>query len=244
VINFEVRHYDSIGSTNDEAVRLANEGAAHGTVVHADQQTVGRGRLSRKWQSPRGNLYVSIILRLGTAAARNMEVSFIAALAVADAIETLLQRKERATLKWPNDVLVRDGKISGILVEQAGDALVLGIGINVLEPPGGVSYNVSTIVGCGGLATVEGTRSALLTALANWLDIWHADGFAAVRANWLARAHSPGTALRVAVGDHTIEGRFADLAPDGALLLDTDEGRQRYVAGDVSLSAPGGGEVR
>jgi BirA family biotin operon repressor/biotin-[acetyl-CoA-carboxylase] ligase len=241
--SFEVRHYDSIGSTNDEAVRLANEGAAHGTVVHADQQTVGRGRLSRKWQSPPGNLYVSIILRLDLPAARTMEISFIAALAVADAIGTMLPRHEPPTLKWPNDVLVRDGKISGILLEQAGDALILGIGINVLEPPGGVSYNVSTIVSCGGLATVDGTRTALLTALASWLDIWQHDGFAAVRSTWLARAHPPGTPLRVVIGDRTIEGRFADLAPDGALLLDTDEGRKRYVAGDVSLSAPGGGEA-
>ena len=234
---YEVRHYDRIGSTNDEAVRLAKEGASHGTVVHADEQTVGRGRLSRKWQSPPGNLYVSIILRLGLPAARTMEVSFIAALAVADAIETMLPRQERAALKWPNDVLVRDGKISGILLEQAGDALILGVGINVLQPPGGVSYNVSTIVGCGGLGTVDGMRSALLTALANWLDIWQHDGFAAVRSAWLARAHPPGTTLRVVIGDRTVEGGFAGLAPDGALLLDTAEGRKRYVAGDVSLSA-------
>lgn len=235
---YEVRHYDSIGSTNDEAVRLANEGAPHGTVVHADQQTVGRGRLSRRWQSPPGNLYVSIILRLDTTPARTMEIGFVAALAVADAIDTMLPKQERTTLKWPNDVLVRDGKISGILLEQAGDALILGIGINVLQPPGGVSYNVSTIVGCGGLGTVDGMRSALLTALANWLDIWDQDGFPAVRAAWLSRAHPPGTPLRVVVGDHSIEGRFAGLDPDGALLLDTAEGRKRYVAGDTSLSAP------
>ena len=149
VTAFDVRHYDSIGSTNDEAVRLAQEGAPHGTVVHADEQTVGRGRLSRRWSSPPGNLYLSIILRLDLPAARNVEIGFIAALAVADAIETMLPRQERATLKWPNDVLVRDGKISGILAEQADDALILGIGVNVLEAPGGVSYNVSTIVGCG-----------------------------------------------------------------------------------------------
>ncbi|HLY87536.1 MAG TPA: biotin--[acetyl-CoA-carboxylase] ligase, partial [Acetobacteraceae bacterium] len=90
---------------------------------------------------------------------------------------------------------------------------------------------------------VDGMRSALLTALANWLDIWDRDGFAAVRSSWLARAHPPGTTLRVVVGDRTIEGRFADLAPDGALLLDTAEGRKRYVAGDVSLSAAVGEEA-
>ena len=233
---FDVRHYDSIGSTNDEAVRLAQEGAPHGTVVHADEQTVGRGRLSRRWSSPPGNLYLSIILRLDLPAARNVEIGFIAALAVADAIETMLPRQERATLKWPNDVLVRNGKISGILAEQADDALILGIGVNVLEAPGGVSYNVSTIVGSGGLATVDGTRAALLTALANWLDVWQQDGFAAIRSAWLTRAHPPGTPLRVTVGDRTIEGRFADIRDDGALMIDTDEGRRICTAGDVGFA--------
>ena len=216
-------------------MRLAAEAAPHGTVVHADEQTVGRGRLARRWLSPPGNLYVSIILRLGLPAARTTELGFIATLAVADAIETMLPKQERPTLKWPNDVLVRDGKISGILVEQADDATILGIGINVLQAPGGVSYKVSTIVGCGGLATVDGTRSALLKALAAWLDIWDRDGFAAIRSAWLARAHPPGTSLHVVIGERTIEGRFADLADDGALILDTSEGRTRCVVGDVGV---------
>jgi BirA family biotin operon repressor/biotin-[acetyl-CoA-carboxylase] ligase len=236
VTAFDVRHYDSVGSTNDEAVRLAQEGAPHGTVVHADEQTVGRGRLSRRWSSPPGNLYLSVILRLNLPAARNVEIGFIAALAVADAIETMLPKQERATLKWPNDVLVHDGKISGILVEQADDALILGIGVNVLEAPGSVSYNVSTIVGRGGLATVDGTRSALLTALANWLDLWQRDGFAAIRTAWLARAHPPGTPLRVTIGDQMIEGRFANIRDDGALIVDTDVGRRICTAGDVGFA--------
>ena len=232
---YEVRHYHSVGSTNDEAMRLAAEGAAHGTVVHADQQTVGRGRLARRWLSPPGNLYISVVLRLGLPATRTVELGFVAALAVADAIEAMLPKQERVTLKWPNDVMVREGKISGILVEQVNDATILGIGINVLQAPGGVSYNVSTIVGCGGLATVDGTRSALLKALASWLDVWDRDGFAAIRSAWLTRAHPPGTTLRVVNGERTIEGRFADLADDGALILDTSEGRMRWVAGDVGF---------
>jgi BirA family transcriptional regulator, biotin operon repressor / biotin---[acetyl-CoA-carboxylase] ligase len=236
VIAFDVRHYDSIGSTNDEAMRLAAEGAPHGTVVHADQQTSGRGRLSRRWLSPPGNLYLSIILRLNVPTARNVELGFVAALAVADAIEVMLPRQMRATLKWPNDVLVNDGKISGILLEQAQDALILGIGVNVLAAPNGASYKVSTIVGCGGLATVDVTRNSLLSALSNWLDVWQQDGFASVRTSWLARAHPPGTQLRLTVGDRLVEGRFADLAPDGALIMETDTGRARFVAGDVGLA--------
>ncbi len=235
MIAFDVRHYDSIGSTNDEAQRLASEGAQHGTVVHADEQTAGRGRLSRRWLSPPGNLYLSIVLRPDVPAVRNVEIGFVAALAVADAVDALLPRQVRATLKWPNDVLVNDGKIAGILLEQTGDALVLGIGLDVLQAPSGVSYKVATIVGCGGLATVDGARDRLLSALANWLDVWERDGFAPIRTTWLSRAHPVGTALNVQVGERFVAGTFVGIDDDGALLLDTTDGRARIVAGDVQI---------
>ncbi|HET6198611.1 MAG TPA: biotin--[acetyl-CoA-carboxylase] ligase [Acetobacteraceae bacterium] len=235
MIDFQVRHYERLGSTNDEAQRLAAEGAPHGTVVHTDEQTAGRGRLSRRWLSPPGNLYLSIVLRPDVAPARVAEIGFLAALAVADAVDALLPRQLRATLKWPNDVLVSDGKIAGILAEQAGDAVILGIGLDVLQAPTGLSYKVSTIVGCGGLATVDGARDRVLAALANWMNVWEQDGFAAIRAAWLARAHPVGSALSVQMGDRFINGLFAGLDDEGALLLDDQEARHRIVAGDVQL---------
>lgn len=237
---FEVRHYETLGSTNDEARRLAAAGAAHGTVVHADEQTAGRGRLARRWFSPPGNLYVSIILRVEHAAARGVELGFVAALAVADAVDALLPAHTRAACKWPNDVLVRGGKIAGILLENDGDAVVLGIGVNVLHAPEGVSYKVSTIVGCGGLATVDGTCERLLKSLGDWMEVWQREGFAAVRTAWLARAHPPGTSLGVALADRFITGGFAGIDTDGALLLDTPQGRGRIVAGDVQVQPAGG----
>jgi len=235
VIPFEVRHYDSIGSTSDEAARLAAADAPHGTVVHADEQTAGRGRLSRRWVSPPGNLYLSIILRPDVPAARYAEIGFVAALAVADAVTALLPRQAKVSLKWPNDVLVNDGKIAGILVEQAAEALVLGIGLDVLQAPNGVSYQVSTLAGCGGLATVDGARDKLLAALSGWLEIWLRDGFAPIRTTWLARAHPVGTPLTVQLGDRFVTGQFAGIEPDGALLLDAPAGRARIVAGDVRM---------
>jgi BirA family biotin operon repressor/biotin-[acetyl-CoA-carboxylase] ligase len=236
VITFDVRHYDSITSTNDEAMRLAREGAAHGTIVHADEQTAGRGRLSRRWLSPPGNLYLSIVLRPDVSEARVIEIGFVAALAVADAVNALLPRRLRATLKWPNDVLVSGGKIAGILLERSDDALILGVGLNVLHAPTGVSYQVSTIVGCGGLATVDGARERLLSALANWFDTWRQEGFAPIRTAWLARAHPIGSTVRVRLGERFVTGTFAALDDDGALLLDTSEGRTRVVAGDVQMA--------
>ncbi len=240
---FDVRHYDRLGSTNDEARRLADAGEPHGTVVHADEQSSGRGRLSRRWFSPPGNLYLSIVLRLDLPPPRGVEVGFLAALAVADAVDALLPRHVRAKLKWPNDVLVQEGKIAGILVEQAGAAMILGIGLNVLHAPGEVPYQISTIVGCGGLATVDGTREKLLQALGNWFDVWQQEGFAPIRTAWLTRAHPLGSALGVRLTDRFINGRFAGLDIDGALLLDTPQGRGRIVAGDVTLEAavPAGG---
>ena len=237
MIAFQVRHYDRVGSTNDEAQRLVGEAVPHGTVVHADEQTAGRGRLSRRWLSPPGNLYLSIVLRPNVPQGRLPEIGFVAALAVSDAVDALLPRQMRATLKWPNDVLVNDGKIAGILVEQAGDAVVLGIGLDVLQAPTGVSYKVSTVVGCGGLATVDGARDRVLAALANWLTVWEQEGFAPIRATWLTRAHPQGTALAVQLGERFVQGRFASIDEVGALLLDTAEGRSRIVGGEVQAGA-------
>ena len=90
---FHVLHYDTIGSTNDEVRRLAAEGAAHGTVVHADEQKSGRGRLARTWFSPPGNLYLSVLLRMDVPPARCAELSFVAAVAVADAVGQLLPKQ-------------------------------------------------------------------------------------------------------------------------------------------------------
>src|ERR1700693_720928 len=169
---FTVWHHDKIGSTNDEARRLAHEGAPHGTVVHADEQTSGRGRMAHTWFSPPGNLYLSILLRTGQPAARAAELSFLAALAVADTVEALLPRQIRTMLKWPNDVLVNGAKIAGILLEQADDATIIGIGLNILQAPSNLAYKATTIVANGGIASVDGARDILLDRFGRHLSVW------------------------------------------------------------------------
>ena len=232
---FTVRHYDSVGSTNDEARRLARDGAAHGTVVHADEQTAGRGRLLRTWFSPPGNLYLSILLRLDVPVQRMSELSFVASLAVAGTVDALLPKRLCPVLKWPNDVLVEGAKISGILLEMEGAAAILGIGLNVLEAPSGARYETTTLVAKGGIASVDTARDILLDQLGQFLDLWQREGFKAIRSAWLERSYPPGAQIRVSASGASQEGRFAGLDEAGALLLETADGVKRFVAGDVSL---------
>ncbi len=231
--HFIVKHHDTIGSTNDEARRLAMEGAPHGTVVHADEQTAGRGRLSRAWYSPPGNLYLSVVLRTGMPLARTAELSFVTAVAVAETVETLLPKRLKPILKWPNDVLVNGGKIAGILLESQDGATIVGVGLNMLEAPAKVSYKTTTIVANGGIASVDSARDILLDRFGKLLALWQAEGFAPIRAQWLARSYPVGAAIRVGAQGESIEGEFAGIDQDGALLLQTPNGVQRVLAGDV-----------
>lgn len=239
MIAFDIRFYDSLGSTQDEARRLAHAGAPHGTVVTAYEQTAGRGRHGRYWVSPPGNVHLSILLRLDLPPSRVAELGFVAALAVADAADAYVPG--RAALKWPNDVLVDGAKISGILIEHAEDAAIIGIGLNVLHVPERAPYPVTSLQalvhreGAEEDGEVDAAREVLLEALARRLDAWQSDGFARVRADWLRRAHPSGTRLHVSTQAGVIEGCFFGLADDGALLLDTAGGVRRLLVGDVSI---------
>src|SRR6185312_2646875 len=206
----------SVGSTNDEAARLAEAGAREGTVVWAREQTGGRGRRGRAWASPVGNLYSSTILRPDCQAARAAELGFVAALAVADMVSTSRQVR----VKWPNDVMVDGGKVAGILPESSIGAdgkaahVVLGIGVKV-----------------------EAALERLTAALARRLAQWRRDGFAAVRAEWLAKAGPLGLEVDVKLGEELVRGRFAGMDGEGALLLDTAAGPRRIVAGELLARA-------
>ncbi|HEX2917497.1 MAG TPA: biotin--[acetyl-CoA-carboxylase] ligase [Edaphobacter sp.] len=230
---WRVLHHASVGSTNDEARRLATENAASGTVVHADEQVAGRGRRARGWVSPPGNLYISILLRTGLPVTRTPELSFLTAVAVAEATEALLPRNIAIRLKWPNDVLVGDAKIAGILIEQADDAVIIGVGLNILHAPSLDTYKTTAVVLQGGLASVDSARDMLLERLRRLIGVWSADGFGPIRKLWTNRSFSIGAAIQVNMGGEPVQGRFAGLAADGALLLDTAQGRKRIMAGDV-----------
>ena len=222
----------SVGSTNDQAARLADGGAAEGTVVWAREQSGGRGRRGRRWASPVGNLYSSTVLRPGCPAQRAAELGFVAALAVAD----IVPPGRAVRVKWPNDVLVDGGKVAGILPESAigqngkAEHVVMGIGVNVGFAPRlpEMRYPAAMLGG-----TVERALEKLAAALAGRLTQWRQDGFEPIRADWLAKAGPIGLDVDVKLGEELVRGRFAGIDGDGALLLDTPTGPRKIVAGEL-----------
>jgi BirA family biotin operon repressor/biotin-[acetyl-CoA-carboxylase] ligase len=235
---YRLHRFETIGSTIDEARRLAQRGEAEGAVVWALEQTGGRGRRGRAWQSPPGNLYLGLLRRPDCAPAAAHQLGFVTALAVADACAVLAPAVERRC-KWPNDVLLGGRKVSGILLESESgsparlDYLVVGVGVNVASHPEGTEYPATSLVEAGAAASVESTLELLLAGFERWERRWRQGGFPAIRGEWLSRAIGLGEEIRVRLDRETFTGRFLDLDADGALLIDTDEGRRRVGAGDV-----------
>jgi BirA family biotin operon repressor/biotin-[acetyl-CoA-carboxylase] ligase len=236
VTRFVVHRHEDLSSTMDEAQALARAGAPDGTVVVARRQNSARGRQGRAWVSPEGNLHVSVLLRPGLPVARLTELGFAVALAVADAVDGVLGGA-RAQLKWPNDVLVGGAKVAGILVELAQEgAAVVGIGVNVVHSPEGVPYPATSLQACGGMVEAETVLARMLEALELRVGLWVAEGFALVRAAWLARGPAYGEMIRLRRGEEISEGCYLGLDTDGALLIRTDAGAQRVVAGEVTTA--------
>lgn len=240
---------DETASTNDDARRLAGEGAPHGTLVWAQRQSAGRGRRGRLWESPAGNLYMSLLLRPEMPLARAGQVGFLAALAIAETLATLLPDR-RVACKWPNDVLIDGKKAAGLLLESearlgdgqecgSADWLVLGLGVNVASHPEGMEFPATSLAAQGGSADVAAVLSAVTGAFAAWYRRWQAEGFAPAREAWLARAAGIGGPVRVRFETRTEEGVFAGLDAEGALLLHKPGAAAplRVTAGDLFFPA-------
>ena len=237
---------ESVASTNDEAKRLAREGAEDGTLVWAREQASGRGRGGRNWASPRGNLYLSLLLRPECPASRAAELGFVAAVALGAALASLVPPLCPINYKWPNDVLLGERKVAGILIEtesglqsQPGAPLewmVLGLGVNVQHYPEDTEFLATSLRFEGADdVTVEAVLGRFALYFLDWTNRWMDEGFAPVRAEWKERGLGMGRKIRVRLPRETLRGKFIDLDADGALLLDPEKGGgvRRITAGDV-----------
>lgn len=242
-VGYRLIALDEVGSTNDEAIRLASRGAPDGTLVWAGSQTAGRGRRDRRWISPPGNLYCSLLLRPACEPFEAAQISFVTALAVCEAVEAFLPAAA-VRCKWPNDVLVRDRKVAGILLESATarggalDWLVLGVGVNVANHPDFADAPAATSLRSEGAVTpeVRGVLETFAVRFDVWRKAWERAGFAGVRAAWLDRAAGLRESVRVSFEREQIDGRFSDVTEAGELVLTLPGGMRRVVsAGDVRL---------
>jgi len=240
----DIRRFEEIDSTNEEARRLGDQSAEGPVWIVAARQTAGRGRRGRAWESPSGNFMGTLYLTPRCGPREAGELSFVAALAVHEAAASLLSPSLRPELrlKWPNDLLHDRAKLAGILLESSGVAgaqvawVAIGIGVNLATHPEGLEYKATSLAALGmSGVTPDDALAALDKAFEHWLGVWRAQqGFAAIREAWLKRAEGMGGPIVVRLSSGVLEGIFEGLAPDGALQLRLADGTLQLVsAGDV-----------
>jgi BirA family biotin operon repressor/biotin-[acetyl-CoA-carboxylase] ligase len=238
--------HGSIESTNAALLRQAPPQPRRGRVCLAEAQSSGRGRRGRRWTSPFGrNIYLSLDWCFSGGAARLQGLSLAAGVAVAEALAAL--GYPAVGLKWPNDLLVDGAKLGGILVEMSGDAagvchVVLGVGINVAMPADSAadidqSWTDLCTLRPGIVPSRNAVAASLVNALLPLLANYEQAGFASWRERWLRRDALAGCAVVVGNGDRALSGTARGVDERGALLLDTDTGRQALLGGELSLRA-------
>ena len=242
-----ILRFESLPSTNTELARHASEGAGEGLAILADEQTAGRGRLARTWSSPRGaGLYFSILLQPAIAPELWPLITFMAVLAVGDALREACEVE--TDIKWPNDLLSGERKICGILAEAidtpSGRAVIVGIGINLTQSafPSELTDVATSVSQASGR---EPEREAILAAVLRAISRWYAllsepDGREKIVAAWTSRStYATGKLVQVSNGDEVWRGTTCGVEHDGALRLETVNGQMKLVrAGDVYSIRP------
>jgi BirA family biotin operon repressor/biotin-[acetyl-CoA-carboxylase] ligase len=234
---------DQTDSTNAEARRRAEAGETGPLWITAHRQTAGRGRRGRSWESDTGNLFGTLLLTTRKAPAEAAQITFIAALAVADLLDGYAP-PSLVTIKWPNDVMLAGEKASGVLVESGGHPagglwLAVGIGVNLAQAPTGTERPATSLAQHlrGDVAappTVEVASARLAQAFAVWLERWQTLGFEPILDAWQARTPGLDGPAVARLGRETVEGRAEGVAADGALKLRLADGTLRLIsAGDV-----------
>lgn len=233
-----IRTIEETESTNADMLALASAGGLEGVWLRAETQLGGRGRMGRGWHSPIGNLYASTLVRLLPDDHPAPTLALVAAVALHEVVLAYAAEHCRVVIKWPNDLLIDDAKLAGILLERANDAVVIGFGVNLGFHPVGLDRPVTSLAAQGQDAPdPHYFCEELALAFAYWLARWRDAEFEAVRQAWLDGAHPPGTLLAANLGDGTsVEGLFDGLEADGALRLRLADRSLRVIhAADVFL---------
>jgi BirA family transcriptional regulator, biotin operon repressor / biotin---[acetyl-CoA-carboxylase] ligase len=244
-IGWNIHYFDQLDSTQRVAAELASNGAAEGTVVIAERQSAGRGRLGRAWHSPAGvNLYTTVILRPRMPLAEVPQLSLIAGVAVAEALETVAPGL--VALKWPNDIWLNGRKAGGIIAEAITDAsngfrcVLVGIGLNLNLaaddiPPELRDKATSVLIVTGQPVDRVQFATKLFAVLDRRCGAAQRGAFAAVRPLYERFFALNGRQVTVVETGSSTQGVVRGIDPDGALVLETEHGSIRILTGDVSL---------
>ncbi len=239
-MQFRIEHFKEVDSTNDVAKQLALEGAPEGTVVISEIQRKGRGRKGREWFSPKGGVWMSLLLRPKMSPSQAAPLTLIAGLAVAKTLPRLYNLK--CKLKWPNDVLINEKKVCGVLTEiSAGidriDYIVAGIGINAnidIDSFPGEFRGVATTI--KNELNKEILRDELVEQLleefGKLYKIFQKQGFSKLKEEWKKSASTIGRKVRIITDRRTIEGIARDLGENGELFVEAQEGIEKIISGD------------
>lgn len=205
--------------------------AIEGDWLVADRQTAGRGRLGRTWESPAGNFHGSTIVALRPDDPSIGGLSLAAGYALFDAIG------DPARLKWPNDLLIGDAKVAGVLLERQGDDVVIGFGVNVASAPDIPGRRTTSLTACGLSSTRDDLLDRMVASVLATLAWWREHGTAAMSARWQDRAHAPGSRITVTLpSENSVAGIFEGLTDDGTLRLRLPSGDVRVIhSGEVAL---------
>jgi BirA family transcriptional regulator, biotin operon repressor / biotin---[acetyl-CoA-carboxylase] ligase len=239
-----VEVHGALGSTQERARELAHTGTPHGTLVIAEVQTGGRGRLGRSWGSPKGGLWMSLVLRPWFAASLASRVTQTAAVGVAKA---LWEMGVEARIKWPNDLLAGGKKICGILAESSAgnaseavedrrlDYVILGVGMNANLDPTELGVPGRRVTTIRSELVHDIDLLELLRALLSNLDaeLGRIEDFGAILEDWRSLNCTLGERVRVRRFGETVEGRAVDLSQEGALLLSTRVGTLELFEGEI-----------
>jgi BirA family biotin operon repressor/biotin-[acetyl-CoA-carboxylase] ligase len=233
---------DSVGSTNEEAMRLARDGDPGRLWLVAREQVEGRGRRGRSWSSPPGNLYASLLLIDAAPSEHLPELGFVAGIALLSALREILGNDPRLGLKWPNDILFDGAKLSGILLESSllpsgRTACVAGFGVNCRSHPATLPYAATDLTTIGTMLDgPEDMQPRLSDAMTEMLQVWARGlGFAEIRAQWLKSALGLGEPIHIALGTTNLSGVFETIDSRGRLILREGANTRSIEAGDVFL---------
>ncbi len=224
--------FDEVSSTNDVIKQYCSKSGKY-IAVYAKKQTAGRGRRGRNWESPRGNLFFSMAFEYELQ--RAGELAFACSLSLLQAVKKIAPYAD-IKLKWPNDVLLNNAKMSGILLEKGAEKyMIIGVGVNVAASPKieNAVYDITSLADAGIKIKPQELLHLFMESFSQNLSLLQANGFAVLREKWLENAKNLGKEIIVRQNGTKEKGIFKGIDENAALLMETPAGVKKILAGDV-----------